>query len=62
LYKEDRGSSVNENGGSGPMDCIVDPNEFIVEMKSVVCSECLKNAVSSESDLNCPMLVEKVKG
>ncbi|KAI7868555.1 hypothetical protein BDF14DRAFT_1910201 [Spinellus fusiger] len=51
---------VDVEGGSKPVNYIVDPNEFIVETIATH-TEYLKTVASSESSLNFPMLIEKPK-
>jgi hypothetical protein len=60
LYEDGHGNVIDENGGPEPMDYIVDRNEFIVEMIATH-TDYLENAASSESSLNCPMMIEKPK-
>ncbi|KAG1467031.1 hypothetical protein G6F55_000108 [Rhizopus delemar] len=60
LYEDGYGNVIDENGGPEPMDYIVDQNEFIVE-NIATRTEYLENAVSNESSLTCPMLLEKPK-
>jgi hypothetical protein len=60
LFEDGYGNVVGENGGSEPMNYIVDENEFMVETIAAH-TEYLKDALISEWSPSCPMLIEKPK-